>query len=101
MEVRVLAAVPPSVTEHRAKLPLIAAPGDAAVNGPWRGFLCNAREPGREERLSVRRLIHRNAAQDLALARAGRNQDQLRMESARRAGVEDVKRWCRSPAAMG
>lgn len=100
MEVRVLAAVAPPVAELHAALPPIGAPADAAVNGPWRGFLCNAREPGREERLSVRRLIHRNAAQDLALARGGRRQDELRVELARRAGVEDLKRWCRSPAAM-
>jgi len=99
MEVRVLAAVAPSVAELHAALPPIGAPADAAVIGPWRSFLCNAREPGREERLSVRRLIHRNAAQDLGLARAGRR-DELRVELARRAGVEDVKRWCRSPAAM-
>ena len=101
MEVRVLAAVAPSVAEHRAALPPLEAPADAAVNGPWRKFLCNAREPGRAERLSVRRLIHRNAAQDLALARAGRSQNDLRAELARRAGVEDLKRWCRSPIAIG
>ena len=101
MEVRVLAAVAPPVAEHRAELPPVEAPADAAVNGPWRGFLCNAREKGREERLSVRRLIHRNAVQDLALARAGPRQDELRAELARRAGVEDLKRWCRSPVAVG
>jgi hypothetical protein len=70
MEVRVLPAVAPAVPDHHAALPPVTARSDAPVWGPFRSFLCNARETGRDERLSARRLIHRNASQDVALARS-------------------------------
>jgi hypothetical protein len=103
MEVRVLAAVAPSVAARHAALPPVEARADVSVYGPWRHFLCNRREPGREERLSVRRMIHRNAAQDLALARVleGGGRVEMRAEMLRRVGVPDLKRWCGSGLAMG
>jgi hypothetical protein len=63
--------------------------------------VCNTHESGHTERLSVRRIIHRNAVQDLALARAleGRAGD-LRAELLGRAGVVDKKQWCQSPRPM-
>jgi hypothetical protein len=99
MEVRVMPAVAPAIQEHNAALPPASARADAAVYGPFRNFLCNAHEPGRKERLTVRRLIHRNAEQDLGLARAleGRSGD-LRVDLLRRSGVPDKKQWCPSPA---
>ncbi len=98
MEVRVMPAVAPAIQERQVALPPATARADAAVYGPFRNFLCNAHEPGRKERLSVRRLIHRNAEQDLALARAleGRGGD-LRAELLHRAGAVDRKHWCQSP----
>ena len=99
MEVRVMPAVAPAIQERQVALPPVAARADAAVYGPFRNFLCHAHEPGRKDRLSVRRLIHRNAVQDLALARAldGRGDD-LRAELLHRAGALDKKQWCQSPA---
>jgi len=95
MEVRVMPAVAPTIREHQAALPPVSERADATVYGPFRDFLCNAHEPARKERLSVRAMIHRNAVQDLALARAleGRGND-LRMELLHRAGVEDKQQWC-------
>jgi len=98
MEVRVMPAVAPTVQERQVAFPPATARAAAAVDGPFRNFLCNEREKGQEERLTVRRLIHRNAVQDLALARAAQGQD-LRAELMRRSGVSDKKRWCQSPAA--
>jgi hypothetical protein len=99
MEVRVTPASAPSVEQRHAVLPPITARADASVLGPLRNFLCNAREPGRDERLSVRRLIHRNALQDLALARMleDRKGVDVRAGLLRRASVEQLGSWCKSP----
>ena len=101
MEVRVMRAVAPTMLERHATLPAVTARADASVYRPFRNFVCNTRESGHTERLSVRRMIHRNAVQDLALARAleGRAGD-LRAELLGRAGVVDKKQWCQSPATM-
>ena len=103
MELRVMPVTAPAVKEHHAELPPAEARADAAVYGPWRHFLCNARETGQDERVSVRRLIRRNAEQDLALARtmAGGERGELRAELLRRAGLQDLKWWCGSALAMG
>ena len=98
LEVRVMPAVAPPIKERQVALPPPTARADAAVYGPLRNFLCRAREPGRKERLTMRRLIHRNAVQDLALAqtlddRAG----DFRAELLHRAGAQDNKQWCHSP----
>jgi hypothetical protein len=101
MEVRVTPAVAPMIQEHHAALPPVTERADASAYGPFRNFLCHAREPGGEERLSVRRLIHRNALQDMALARAleaGQRSD-VRAELLSRAGARDLQPWCRSPLA--
>jgi len=98
MEVRVMPAVAPAIHERHVALPPVTARADAAVYGPFQSFLCNAREPGGKERLSVRRMIHRNAEQDLALARALDSRgDSLRIDLLHRAGGTDKKQWCQSP----
>lgn len=98
IEVRVIPAVAPAVKERNVELPPVTARADAAVYGPFRNYLCKEHEPGRKERLSVRQLIRRNAAQDLALARAleGRAGD-LRAELLGRAGALEKRQWCQSP----
>ena len=99
MEVRVMPAVAPTIEEHPAALPPVATRADASVYGPFRNFLCAARETGRDERLTVRRMIHRNALQDVALARALEprlGKDFLHREMLRRAGGRDASVWCRS-----
>lgn len=98
MEVRVLPAVAPAVKERNVELPPVTARADAAVYGPFRHYLCKAHEPGRKERLSVRQLIHRNAEQDLALARALDDRaGDLRADLLKRAGTLDKQQWCQSP----
>jgi hypothetical protein len=101
--VRVLPAVAPAVPDHHAALPPVTARSDAPVWGPFRSFLCNARETGRDERLSARRLIHRNASQDVALARSldAAHQGDVRAAIVRRTGLNDRARWCQSPLATG
>lgn len=101
MEVRVMEAVAPTIQERHAALPPVTERADASVYGPFRNFVCDARESGHAERLSVRRMIHRNAVQDLALARAldDRTKD-LQAELLRRVGVLDKKRWCQSRESM-
>ena len=103
MEVRVLPAVAPSVPDHHVALPPVTARADAPVWGPFRNFLCNARETGREERLSARGLIHRNALQDVALARSfdAARQGDVRAAIVRRIGFSDRARWCQSPLGSG
>ena len=101
MELRVMPVVAPAVAERHAALPPVDARADASVYGPFRNFVCNAREAGREERLTVRRLIHRNAVQDMALARSleAPHKDDLRTELLERAGGHDQAAWCHSPLA--
>jgi len=103
MEVRVLPSVAPTVQEHHAALPPITARSDAPVWGPFRNLMCNARESGREERLSTRRLIRRNALQDVALARSldAAHQGDVRAAIVGRVGLGDRARWCQSPLATG
>ncbi len=96
MEVRVLQAVSPTVPEHHAALP----PLTARV-GPFRNFLCNARETGRDERLSARRLIRRNALQDIELARSLEHQGDVRAAILQRIGLGDRARWCQAPLVAG
>ena len=100
MEVRVINAVIPTLHEHPAALPPLAARADASAYGVFRNFVCGGHEPRREERLCVRSLIHRNALQDAALARL--LEGKLSRESVvsrimAPAGGSDRERWCRSP----
>ncbi len=101
MEVRVTPAVAPAIPESHAALPPVTARADAPVYGPLRSFVCGAHEKGHEERLSVRRLIHRNAVQDLALAHAlAERATDLETEVLTRAGIAEKKPWCRSPGGL-
>jgi hypothetical protein len=102
MEVRVTPAVAPAVEERHVALPAPAERADAPVYGPFRNFLCNKREKSRDERLSVRRLIHRNALQDMALARAldDGQHGEFRAKLLERAGIADRGGWCKSPLRM-
>lgn len=99
MEVRVMPVVAPEVAEHHGALPPPEARADSSVYGPFRNFICNAREAGREERLSVRRLIHRNALEDMALARSleGAHDGSVRNRLVELAGGRDREAWCKSP----
>jgi hypothetical protein len=98
MEVRVMPAVAPAHPAHSAALPPVTARAGASVYGPFRNFLCHGRETGREEKLNVRRLIHRNALADMALARSlEAKQGDLKGELLGKLGVRDRAAWCKSP----
>jgi hypothetical protein len=102
MEFRVMPAVAPAIEDNPAALPPVAARADTAVYGPFRDWLCNAREAPKEERLTVRRLIHRNAVQDLTLARTLEARgDDVQQELLKRAGIPARKQWCRLPSEAG
>jgi hypothetical protein len=102
MEVRVTPAVVPSLAPDSVALPPGIARADASAIGPFRNFICGDRETRREEKLSVRQLIHRNALQDLALARsfeaAGRGD--LRGEILKRLGLSERAPWCKAPNGL-
>lgn len=102
MEVRVTPAVAPSVEADSVALPPATARADASAIGPFRNFICAERETRREEKLSVRQLIHRNAVQDLALARsmeAGEH-GELRGEILQRLGLGERGAWCKTPNSL-
>jgi len=102
MEVRVTPAVVPPVDPESVALPAAIARADTSVLGPFRNFICGGRETRREERLSVRQFIHRNAVQDLALARsmeAAQHSD-LRGEILKRLGLSERAVWCKAPKSL-
>jgi hypothetical protein len=106
MEVRVTPAVAPLMEPHSAALPAATARADASALGPFRHFVCGARETTREEKLSVRQLIHRNAVQDLALARSlePAQHSDLRGELLKRVGLDIRSDFCKpsfTAAALG
>lgn len=102
MEIRVLPAVVPAFQDRHPTLPPASARAGTAVYGPLRQFICGTRETGSEEKLTVRRLIHRNALQDMALARLLESKHpDLRTELLKRAGALDRDAWCESPPAPG
>lgn len=98
MEVRVTPAVVPVIAERHVALPGPGERSDASVYGPFRNFVCNRGEKGGDKRLSMRSLIHRNALQDMALARAlgGRQHPEFRAKLLERAGIADRGAWCKS-----
>lgn len=100
MEVRVLPPVAPNLEKHLGALPDASDRSDAAVYEPFRHYTCNAHEPGGKDPLNVRALIHRNAEQDLALARSlAARAPGLRADLLHLAGGQDRDQWCRKPMA--
>jgi hypothetical protein len=102
MEVRVTPAVVPSVEADFVALPPGIARADAAVAGPFRNFICGGHETRHEEKLSVRQFIHRNAVQDLALARSmeGAKRGDLRGEILKRLGLNERAAWCKGQMSL-
>lgn len=100
MEVRIR---PARISDHappREALPVVEAPADRAALGPWLRFFCGRTDSPASATLSVRRMIRRNAAQDVALAaqleqRLGR--DELRRRILEIVGASDEKAWCAHP----
>src|SRR5579863_7770736 len=103
MEARVTPAVAPSIEADSVALPPGTARADAAAMGPFRNFICGGHEARREEKLSVRQLIHRNAVQDMALARSleAAQRGDLRGEILKRLGLSERGAWCKGPSSLG
>lgn len=102
MEVRVTPAVVPSVEADSVALPLAIARSDTSVVGAFRNLMCGRREARREEKLNVRQLIHRNAVQDLMLARSleAPQRSDLRGEILKRLGLGERAAWCKAPMSL-
>jgi hypothetical protein len=102
MEARVTPATVPSVEADSVALPPGMARADTSVLGPFRNFICGGREARREEKLNVRQLIHRNAVQDLALARSmeAAQHGDLRGEILKRLGLGERAAWCKAPMSL-
>lgn len=97
MEVRIRRVRVPGHAEAGEPLPPPEAPADRAALGPLRGLLCGPQPRGPAAPLTVRRLIRRNAQQDMALARE--LEQRLGSELLRRrlleiAGASDAAAWC-------
>jgi hypothetical protein len=110
MEVRVFPNIVPESVKDSAELPPASAPADAFALGPLRAMLCGPGEPAATPGPTIRRMIHRNARQDAALAGAfakvlGRETVAKRL--ATEAGIPDLEAWCsaersaRPPGAAG
>ena len=100
MEVRIRTARIPDHAPPGEALPGIEAPADRSALGPLLRYLCGAAPTGSPAPMSVRRMIRRNAAQDVALAasleaRLGR--DTIRRRILGIAGASDATVWCDSP----
>jgi hypothetical protein len=102
MEVRVLTARIPDGRGKAAPVAAMQAPADASARGVLRTSLCGVeqRQPGRQS--SVRRLIVRNALQDVALARlleTSRGEDVLLPVMLEIAGSgAERETWCEAPS---
>jgi hypothetical protein len=101
MEIRVEEPVLPAVVGPADTLAAVDAPADASARGPLRGYLCGTFKNEAPGPLTIRRLIRRNARQDLALARlleskAGRNVLTAGLLRLLAPGAE-LKAWCEAP----
>ena len=100
MEVRIKQARVPPLGDRRTAQARLADPADTAARGPLRSYLCGTPEAAAPAPLSIRRLIARNARQDMALARSleaklGREKITAAMLNALEAG--DRQTWCAAP----
>jgi len=101
MEIRVLRARIPKFTAASEALPPVEAPADGAAAGPLRAYLCGPGASNAAAPLTARRLIRRNAQQDMALARlieTKTGKDVLAARLAAAAGAADPRAWCEQPS---
>ncbi|MBM3727816.1 MAG: hypothetical protein FJW40_20635 [Acidobacteria bacterium] len=93
MEARVIAARVPAHSAQYGELPLPSARSDYTVYGPMRRALCGTGEPKPSStEPTIRRFIHRNVQQDMALA-LRLPKDRLALIT-RPTGVDAVEDWC-------
>ncbi len=104
LEVRIMPAVVPKYPRTAEALAPVEAPADQSAAAPWRAYLCGSGERGSGGELTVRKLIRRNAQQDVALARsleARLGRDAVAAQVARAAGASDARAWCEASPAPG
>lgn len=101
MELRLMTQVIPAPEGPLEPLAPVEAPASESAAAPLRAYAC-APAPGAEEGpLTIRRLIRRNARQDLALARtleARSGKTGLVAGLLDAAGLGDLKKWCEAAA---
>jgi hypothetical protein len=101
MEVRTVAAVIPLSLPRAVRLTAIGEPADAAARGLLLEYLCGTRAgPTQAGARNIRRLIARNALQDMALAKALENKygrDSLFWPISELTGATDPAGWCLQP----
>ncbi len=101
MEVRIKAVVMPVSGSPHGASGAVAQSSDIALRGVLRSYLCGTSTHSPAGPLSIRRMIARNASQDMALARSlepklGRESITSAMLGALEA--PDLKRWCSAPS---
>jgi hypothetical protein len=98
MEARIIATSVPSRQAHASVLPAAAEPADAPALGPLRAYLC--RQPlrdGSDGPLTIRKLIRRNAQQDIAVAQELEKQhgaEAVLSGVLKALDTADAKTWC-------
>lgn len=103
LELRILTPVAPGPQGPLEVLPPVEAPASDAAAAVLRGFVCGAGPEGGEGALTIRRMIRRNARQDLALLRSlepGYRHDGLAanlLDSF--GGGSDTASWCKRGTA--
>jgi hypothetical protein len=102
MELRVIPPIIPGPAGHMEPLaPIEASIADTAA-GPLRAWMCSPANTAEEGPLTIRRLVRRNARQDLALAReleSKLGKSELLTGILAALGVSDRAQWCAAPAA--
>ncbi|MGE5570224.1 MAG: hypothetical protein ACM3S5_14405 [Rhodospirillales bacterium] len=106
MELRISPAIaPPAAKGSFEPLPPPEAPAAETAARVLHAYLCGAHGGENEEGpLTVRRLIRRNARQDMALARSleqNAGKTALAAELLEKAGIADRAKWCESPPGHG
>lgn len=104
MEVRIKYARVPPVGHPPGTRAGIADPTDHAARGALQSYLCGGREAPPESPLTIRRMIARNAQQDMALARAlerKMGRDTIAGGLLKALGASDLPGWCAAPSFPG
>jgi hypothetical protein len=101
LEVRVLPAIVPTHEVSRAALTGIDEASDMTARAVLRDYVCGQASAGASaaEPATVRRMILRNASQDIALARLLEKQpgERILPEILKIAGTGEAAKWCDAP----
>ena len=97
MELRIISPMIPASSGALEPLAPLEASAAGTAAAPLRAYACAIEETSEEGPLTIRRLIRRNARQDMALARSlGR--PALATEILTALGAADRTKWCEAPS---